>query len=159
MVDSSKGTSSTSVWDSLKSIGAFGILIVFLMAGVGIANMSYSSTITRLQIDNDKVQEELDIARAELAQVKSQSSSQGSATQNISNTSNSEKLTQEVSIGLESTERLFDGSLFISLITTSFEGSPLRHKVLATIGSPGYQNQEIDLKDVGYITTQGKDKV
>lgn len=51
------------------------------------------------------------------------------------------------------TETLFNGDLSISLIAISFEGDPLRHKVIATVGSPGYPNLEIERKDVGYVTT------
>lgn len=170
MVEDSKGASSLSVWDYIKIIGAFGILIVVYQVGFNHAATYYSSSISALQIEKNNVQEKLDQKIAELGQVKSdfasfrlQNPSREGSTQEVqkspqTNTS-TEKQVQEVSIGRGTTASLFGGSLIISLITTSFEGSPLRYKVLATIGSPGYPNKQINLEDVGYITTyQGKDK-
>lgn len=49
------------------------------------------------------------------------------------------------------TERLFEGNLSISLISTSFEADPFRYKIFATVGSPGHPNLEIKGKEVGDV--------
>ena len=66
-------------------------------------------------------------------------------------TSVQKPLEEAILVGRGSTEILFNGNLSISLISTSFEGAPFRHKVFATIGSPGNPNLKIEGEDVGYV--------
>ncbi len=60
---------------------------------------------------------------------------------------------ERIVLNTQSTASLFDGKVFVSLVGISFEGSPLRHKVMAALGSPGKQNMILDKVDVGYVAT------
>lgn len=44
----------------------------------------------------------------------------------------------------------FNGKLIVSLVGTSYEGNPLRYKVIATVGSPGKDNKSLEKVDVGF---------
>lgn len=52
----------------------------------------------------------------------------------------------------QSSVSLFGGQVVVSLVGISFEGDPLRHKVIATIGAPGKVNRTLDKVDVGFAT-------
>lgn len=97
-----------------------------------------------------KLREELDLAKQELItnKLSAQTSLIGFG---------DEKAQQPNKAGLErlvlnaqNSAELFDGNLVISLIALSYEGNPLRHKVIASIGAPGKPNIELDRVDVGY---------
>ncbi len=59
---------------------------------------------------------------------------------------------QTVTVHSGNTEKVFGGELFISLVGTSFEGTPLRDKVVASVSAPGFPSVSIDKQDVGYTT-------
>jgi hypothetical protein len=52
----------------------------------------------------------------------------------------------------KSTNSFFDGKIFVSLVGISYEGDPIRHKVVATIGAPGKPSVTLDKVDVGSVT-------
>ncbi len=58
--------------------------------------------------------------------------------------------TERVQIQTQTSASLFDGKVILSLTGISFEGEPLRNKVLATIGTPGKENRDLDKVDVGF---------
>jgi hypothetical protein len=55
-----------------------------------------------------------------------------------------------VTLSSENTAQLFDGQLFLTLQAISFEGNPLRHRVFATVGTPGKPNKDIVGVDSGF---------
>ena len=56
-----------------------------------------------------------------------------------------------VQLTAQNSASVFDGKVIISLIGLSFEGSPFRHKVTATIGAPGKENIAVSKADVGSV--------
>ena len=62
----------------------------------------------------------------------------------------SESESKEVDLRAGATERVFDGSLILSMTESSYEGNPLRYKITATLGAPGTDSLVLDKVDVGY---------
>lgn len=58
----------------------------------------------------------------------------------------------ELTLRSGSTEIAFDRAVIASLIGTTFEGSPLRHKVTMTIGINGKDSKSFEKVDVGFTT-------
>lgn len=56
-----------------------------------------------------------------------------------------------VTVPSERTVSLFDDQLLITVQGIRFEGSPLRHRVYATIGKPGKPNKELNGVDPGFV--------
>jgi hypothetical protein len=188
--------------NTIKAVGAFGILIALFMAGFGIATGIWSSSNASLQVDVRRAQEEVTNVRAELAAAKADYFSLRGQTPSPPNPTPLEKPTSRTKSGEDSlssnvtaaekpalktkpvedpfsynataaprtesqgdanhttvtvspdhTETVFDGALFISLQGIAFEGDPLRHKVVGTIGGPDAPNIQIDKADVGYVAT------
>lgn len=155
--------------NKLKDLGAFAFLITVFMAGVGLSSLNWSSSYTLLQNDLRHSQEDLTRTGMELAQVKSEyavfreksmsfnnSNQEKGLNLNLSETKldssiQNKRTFESISLGTENTGYLFNREIFISLVATTFEGDPLRHKVIATVGSPGYETIKIDRKDVGYV--------
>lgn len=155
------------VGDHIRAVGAYSILLGFLALGVTVATIFWSSSNTNLQTDLRHSNEDLARARAELSEVKSEyaryraqhskpieqsaavpidketpvieSRGQGESPQQIT-----------LTVPTEDTKGVFDGDLVISVPGTPFEDSPPRHKVIATIGSPGSQSVKVEREDVGY---------
>jgi ribosomal protein L29 len=168
------------IGDHIKAVGAYSILLGFLAIGATIATIFWSSSNANLQTDLRRAQEALTEARSELSQIKSeyaqyrgqtktkQANNQDSSippTTKPSPTIQSpssitvEETQQEITVEEGKTVSLFSGDILISLVQTSFEGSPLSQKVFATVGSPNYPNLKIERQDVGYsVTYKGKAK-
>jgi hypothetical protein len=61
----------------------------------------------------------------------------------------------ELQVRAGATVRAFDGEITISLIGTEYEGTPLRYKVIATLGSPGKESKTLSMVDVGFSVGYG----
>lgn len=152
------------VGDYIRAVGAYSILLAFLAIGVTLASIFWSSANANLQIDLRRTQEKLTQAEAELAAVKTEyaeyRTQSDAGAQGISEGTASgvldveggepQEASVEVTVATEKTEAAFGGDLLISLVQTAFEGDPLRHKVIATVGSPGHPSAKIEREDVGY---------
>jgi hypothetical protein len=159
-----------STGDYIRQAGAYSILLAFLAIGATIASINWTSAYAKLQVDLRRAQEEIVQARAELSAVRSEYAQYQAQSQSVFQTvpiasggtglpeasgaegveSPEVKGTNEVTVYNEKTESLFGNDLLISMVQTSFEGSPLRHKAIAIVGSPGYPGAKIDREDVGY---------
>jgi spore germination protein YaaH len=158
----------------IKGVGAYSILLGFLGIGVTISSLIWSSSNTTLQNDLRHAQEELSQSKAELSQIKTEYAQYRAQFLTSTITAKSETQSKvelpssnislnipmpksqdqvEVSVNTGKSVSFFGGDLVISLIQNSFEGDPLRHKIIATIGSPGFQNIKINRQDIGYMTT------
>lgn len=73
-----------------------------------------------------------------------------SATASLTAKPSTETNFERVILRTGETARPFDGKIIVSLVGIKFEGDPLRHKVIATIGVPGKENKTIDKVDVGF---------
>jgi len=60
-----------------------------------------------------------------------------------------------VALRVGETSRLFSDELTVSLVGISYEGDPLRYKVVAVIGAKDGQTKTIDKVDVGYTVEIG----
>lgn len=152
-----------SVGGYIKGVGAFGILVAIFMAGFGISHNNWTSLHAQLQNDLRHAQEDATKARAELGAAKTEFVQLKAASINAAQPGSplkdgagakADANLNEITINIPRAKSvtLFDGKLLISLIATPYEGDPLRHTVVATIGSPGHPNLDIDRKDVGYVT-------
>jgi hypothetical protein len=169
MAEPDRVSPSKGVGDYIRAVGAYSILLGFLGLGATIASLIWSSAYAKLQVDLRHAQDEVVQANAELSAVKSeyaqyqaQAESSPQAAGPEANVDSPEvtgsegtgspmdKGAMEVTVSTEGTKALFGGDLLISLVQTSFEGDPLRHKAIATVGSPGYPSAKIDRGDVGY---------
>ncbi len=172
VTDSQNKNDRTNFGSYLRGIGAFAFLVTIFMAGFGISSANWSSSNATLQNDLRHTQEDLSKARQELSDVKSEyavfrEKNASAASTLVAKDSSTEKSSvvkapgdftsvqtaETVTVGTEKTGYAFDNTISISLAATPFEGDPLRHKVIATIGSSGLPSLTIDRKDVGYTTT------
>jgi hypothetical protein len=152
----------------LKAIGAFGVLFLLFMAGFTISTSFWSSSNATLQNDLQHSQDELSKAIRELADLKSEyaafrqrgitgNSRPGAGNQILPPSEGGTQAPtgqdyEMISVATEETSYGFRGEIFISLAAIAFEGEPLRHKVIATVGSPGLPSLTIDRKEVGFTT-------
>ena len=156
----------------LKAIGAFAFLVTVFMAGFAISSSYWASSNAALQSDLRHAQEGLSNAKQELADVKSEYaifrqksgfSESGAPVKEVRDTkpartdltldSQNGRASETISVGTEHTAYAFNGQIFVALAATPFEGDPLRHKVIATVGSPGFPSITLARKDVGFSTT------
>jgi hypothetical protein len=170
MTESSDKRTSKGIGAHIKAVGAYSILLGFLAFGATMATIFWSSSNTNLQTDLRRSQDELTKARAELAEVKTEYAQYRGENQETKTEIRNENLSTNmassqnnvptnaldkvlVKIPTGQSGSFFNGDLLISLIENAFEGNPLRHKVIAVVGSPGYPNLKIDRKDIGYTVT------
>jgi hypothetical protein len=111
----------------------------------------------RLQAENTALKLELQSSRTASASASDRSASASaldkampSATLSVSPKPNGK--VERVTLRSGQSGLLFGGALTISLVGVPFEGDPLRHKVIASIGSPGKENKTVEKADVGYAT-------
>jgi len=158
--------------DYIKQIGAYGILITFFAIGLAIAGAFWSSTVADLNNQLNQNRTELKNKTDELNQTKNDyltykvlnEDNKTIKTNNPTSSpietikKNGEKI-ETVTINTEKSHSFFGGELTISLVATPFEGSPLRHKVIANISSPSGSVVKISNKDIGtVISYNGKTK-
>lgn len=167
--EAAKSKLSRSIGDHIKAVGAYSILLGFLAIGATIATIFWSSSNANLQTDLRRAQEALTEARSELSQIKSEYAQYRGQTKQADNQDRVtppetkaspiakspssitvEESQQQITVEEGKTASLFGGDILISLVQTSFEGTPLSQKVFATIGSPNYSNLKIERQDVGY---------
>lgn len=162
-----------SLGDYVKVGLAYGGFIAIAMAGFTLATLYWSSVVNSLQLDLRRSHEELDRAKAELAQVKSEydvyrqrftitgkgsGSDLATVQEAVKKPLAGEPISRRGGIGSQPTRQdeivdvseykktasAFAGEIVVSLIGTSFEGSPPRYKVSAVVGAPGYSNIKIE---------------
>lgn len=158
------GTKSTrSVWDYIKAIGAFGILLSVFSFGFSLAGAWWSSTISNLNQEIATTRAQLNKTESELAAVKrdylnyiSESASLVEARRDsISTVDTADGLVTQT-IELQTTEKFFDGELSISLVAIPFQGEPERHMVSANITGADGSALELKDEDVGTSVEFGK---
>jgi hypothetical protein len=132
------------------------------MAGFGVAAAIWSSSMSPIQADLTRAREERDRLTLELEQVKTEyaqyrarpaQSNPAGEVHSAPETAEKEATSERLTIGHDSTATAFGGDLFISVHATPFEGTPLRHTVVGTVGSSGVPSIAIDHKPVGYALT------
>lgn len=166
---------SRSFSSRAKEFIAFGSVVAVFVAGFTISTGFWSSSNATLQNDLRRSKDELAKANQELADLKSeyalfrQRSITGGSRPGVGNqlAPPSGEGTQPpagqdyemIPVATEQTSSGFNGEIFISLAGIAFEGEPLRHKVIATVGSPGFPSLTVDHKDVGFTATfKAKDR-
>jgi hypothetical protein len=160
----------TSIWSVIKAIGAFGILVTVFMSGFSISNSNWSASNANLQIELTRARDEATKARAEssragqeLATAKADyaliaarhadSKLQTNALSVVAPPSDiAETNRASLFVSAEGTTSAFDGDILISVSSIDFGGSPLRHRVNAVVGAPGFPGVAMDNVDVGYVT-------
>jgi|GEM_PF-6676936 len=155
------------VGDHIRAVGAYSILLGFLALGVTIATIFWSSSNANLQTDLRRSNENFARATAELSEVKSEYAQYRAQHSKLPEQTAAAPVDKSAPIAedhgqgesqqqitlivpTENTRSAFDGDLVISVPDTPFVGDPPRHKVIATIGSPGEQSVKIEREDVGY---------
>lgn len=155
--------SNRSVWDYIKAIGAFGILLSVFSFGFSLAGAWWSSTISNLNQEIATARAQLNTTESELAAVKrdylnyiSESAPIVEARRDsISNADTTDGLVTQT-VDLQSTENFFDGELSISLVAIPFQGDPERYMVSANITGSDGSVLELKDEDVGTSVEFGK---
>ena len=165
MSDKPAGGDMATFSNYLKAAGTFAFLVTIFMAGFGLASTNWSSSLTAVQIDYRHAQDQLSTAQQELIQLKTQSAvckepaiaqtAQGNTEPNRAPVpgppaSGKSPTVVTTSIRQGASATIFGGDVVISVVGISFEGSPLRYRVSASVGSAGHKNVEVSKQDVGY---------
>ena len=108
----------------------------------------------QLRAENASLRVELEAARVAPAQsLPSVLAPRASAGPSASTATNQPAaLAAELQVRAGATVRAFDGDIAISLIGTEYEGTPLRHKVIASLGGAGKESKSLSMVDVGFAT-------
>jgi|GEM_PF-1723257 len=156
--------SSRTVWDYIKAIGAFGILLSVFSFGFSLAGSWWASTISNLnhelsgtRIELNSVQKELDAVKQDYQEyVNDEDNAETPVSEDSLDVSDSISGFATRKIEVQNTEDFFDDEVSISLVAIPFEGDPERHMVVANvIGSDG-STLELKNKDVGSTVEFGK---
>jgi hypothetical protein len=154
---------SRSIWDYIKAIGAFGILLSVFSFGFSLAGAWWSSTISNLNQEIAVTRLQLSKSESELAAVKRDYMEFMSENKDAVDEYRDSLADQDTAsailtrtIELQSTETFFDGDVSISLVAIPFEGDPERHMVLANVTGADGSSAEIKDQDAGYSFDFGK---
>lgn len=155
--------SSRSVWDYIKAIGAFGILLSVFSFGFSLAGAWWASTISTLNHELSATRTELNSVQQELDAVKQdyQEYINDNDVIDVGDTLHSKDsvvgtITQKIEV--QGTESFFNNEVSISLVAIPFQGDPERHMVVANVISSDGSALEIKDKDVGASVEFGKTK-
>jgi hypothetical protein len=154
---------SRSIWDYIKAIGAFGILLSVFSFGFSLAGAWWSSTISNLNMELtntrtllNKTQEELSAVKQDYMEFISESDVPGFEMRDSISKADTTDGNISRTIDLQKTESFFNDDLTISLVAIPFEGDPQRHMVVANITSEDGSVLELKNKDVGTSFEFGK---
>ena len=144
-------------------IGTIAAIMAIFMYGHSVGSGSSSALIELIKEDREKLRNQVSQLLNETESLKIQLSSNiNSKSTTAINSAISDKgkplsinkeqsnfSSEERDIQTQNTERFFGGDLVITLIATSYSGTPLRHKVLANVLIPGTAPLEIRDADPG----------
>lgn len=158
------GTKSTrSVWDYIKAIGAFGILLSVFSFGFSLAGAWWSSTISNLNMELTntrtlliKTQEELSAVKQDYMEFITESSEPGFENRDSVALADTSDGNLSITIDVQTSESFFNNDLTISLVAIPFEGDPERHMVVANVTGNDGSVLELKNKDVGTTFEFGK---
>lgn len=155
--------SNRTIWDYIKAIGAFGILLSVFSFGFSLAGAWWSSTISNLNMELTNTRTQLNKTQEELAAVKQDymefiTESDEPGFEMRDSIAQADTVDGNISrtIDLQRTESFFNGDLSISLVAIPFEGDPERHMVVANITGSDGSVLELKNKDVGTSFEFGK---
>jgi hypothetical protein len=113
------------------------------------ARLTGENTSLKLELQNARV------APTSEPRMSGAATGNASATGTIASVPKATPNVEKVSLQRGQSAEVFAGQLNIALITIPFEGEPLRHRVVASIGSVGKETKTLDKVDVGYALKYG----